>query len=338
MALRATIVGVAGATNAGKSTLSKDLVACLQSKGCAVSLIAQDDFFLKEEFVDIVHNINDPKIKFYNYDKPNSVDERAICQTIREKATFSDFVVVEGNIITELPSVYHLLESTVFLTMSKELCYTRRLTRTYDPPDQIGYFDQIVWPEYEKHLERAKSLQRISFSNVGEYGSAGLEDILSNAICKNEFRLDLIRIQTEPINILQATEFVIWPWCGATSVFVGTTRNIFEGKEVVRLEYESFDKMAYSELRRLRSIARDRYPAIQSVAIIHRTGEVKTGEASVVIATSSPQRKAAIAATEFLIDGLKKNVPIWKKEVYSDGTCSWKENIDNIIQNDQRKD
>ncbi|KAI1730695.1 moaE protein [Ditylenchus destructor] len=300
MALRAAIVGVAGATNAGKSTLSEKLVAYLQSKGCAVSLIAQDDFFLQQEFVDIVHNINDPRIKFYNYDVPNSVDERAMCQTIREKATFSDFVVVEGNMITELASVYDLLESIVFLTMSKELCCTRRLSRTYDPPDEIGYFDQ--------------------------------------AIFKNAFRLDLIRIQTEPINILQATEFVIWPWCGATSVFVGTTRNIFEGKEVVRLEYESFDKMAYSELRKLSSVARDRYPAIQSIAIIHRTGEVKTGEASVVIATSSPQRKAAIAATEFLIDELKKNVPIWKKEVYSDGTCSWKENIDNIIQNYQRKD
>jgi molybdopterin synthase catalytic subunit len=125
-------------------------------------------------------------------------------------------------------------------------------------------------------------------------------------------------------------------------MFIGTTRNTFDGKKVVRLEYEAYDQMAYQELKKLCHNVRQQYPSIVRVAILHRIGcaryirhvqlmfrtfrEVAVGEESVVIATSSPHRYDAIHATEMLIDELKRVVPIWKKEVYADGSSSWKEN------------
>uniref|UniRef100_A0A914GUX7 Molybdopterin synthase catalytic subunit n=1 Tax=Globodera rostochiensis TaxID=31243 RepID=A0A914GUX7_GLORO len=79
---------------------------------------------------------------------------------------------------------------------------------------------------------------------------------------------------------------------------------------------------AFSEVRR------EVDPSILRIFIGHRIGLVPIGQVSVIIAASAPQRNAAIAASKWLIDGLKERVPIWKKEVYDDGTCSWKENME----------
>lgn len=111
---------------------------------------------------------------------------------------------------------------------------------------------------------------------------------------------------------------------GATSVFIGTTRNSFEGKVVVRLEYEAYDSMAKKVIKELVVSARKRWE-LMHVSVVHRTGVVASGEASIVIAASSVHRKEAIAAVEFLINRIKEAVPIWKKEIYTDGT-KWKAN------------
>ncbi|KIH44137.1 molybdopterin converting factor, subunit 2, partial [Ancylostoma duodenale] len=140
------------------------------------------------------------------------------------------------------------------------------------------------------------------------------------------FSDDVIRICYEPLDVDEALRLINSPSCGATSVFVGTTRDTFAGRKVTRLDYESYDEMAYKELRRLCSTIRDKFPSVERVVILHRIGEVAVGETSVVIATASPHRKDAIHATEMAIDELKRAVPIWKKEVYEDGGCSWKEN------------
>eukprot|EP00939_MAST-03C_sp_MAST-3C-sp1_P002021 g2021.t1 len=111
---------------------------------------------------------------------------------------------------------------------------------------------------------------------------------------------------------------------GATSVFIGTTRNSFEGKVVVRLEYEAYDSMAKKVIKELVVSARKRWE-LMHVSVVHRTGVVASGEASIVIAASSVHRKEAISAVEFLINRIKEAVPIWKKEIYTDGT-KWKAN------------
>uniref|UniRef100_A0AC34GC97 Molybdopterin synthase catalytic subunit n=1 Tax=Panagrolaimus sp. ES5 TaxID=591445 RepID=A0AC34GC97_9BILA len=108
----------------------------------------------------------------------------------------------------------------------------------------------------------------------------------------------------------------------------GTTRDNFNNKKVQLLEYECYEGMAYSEMKNVCSKTRQKFPEIKRIAIFHRIGKVDIGEASVIISTSSPHRRESIEATHFAIDILKETVPIFKKEIYEDGTKSWKENVE----------
>lgn len=87
------------------------------------------------------------------------------------------------------------------------------------------------------------------------------------------------------------------------------------------LEYEVYEEMALGKIRQMVSNACGQWPLL-GVAVVHRTGRVAVGEASVVIAVSSAHRGPAFEACRYLIDTLKKEVPIWKKEVFPDGH-SW---------------
>lgn len=116
---------------------------------------------------------------------------------------------------------------------------------------------------------------------------------------------------------------------GATCLFVGTTRDVFEGHTVVRLEYEAYAAMALKEMIRLCDEARAQPawgPELRRIIVAHRLGNVPVREASVVIAVSSPHRAPALTALSFLIDSLKARVPVWKKEVYRDAPAEWKAN------------
>ncbi len=106
---------------------------------------------------------------------------------------------------------------------------------------------------------------------------------------------------------------------GASVLFLGTTRNTNAGRRVVRLEYEAFASMATREMRRLATQAKRRWP-VRKVAMVHRTGLVPVGEASVAIAVSGGHRTEAFEACHWLIDRLKEIVPIWKKEHFRGGT------------------
>lgn len=108
------------------------------------------------------------------------------------------------------------------------------------------------------------------------------------------------------------------PTAGATVLFLGTTRNHNEGRQVEELEYEAYAGMAESELERIAEEARSRWQ-IARVAVVHRTGVVPIGEASVMIAVSAAHRGPAFEAARYVIDRLKEVVPIWKKEFFEGG-------------------
>ena len=114
---------------------------------------------------------------------------------------------------------------------------------------------------------------------------------------------------------------------GAVATFIGTTRDSFHGKRVVRLEYEGYVPMAEKELLKICTRARERWSLI-GLHIAHRLGVVGVGEASVIVATSSTHRADALEATRFCIDELKASVPIWKREVYEGDERVWKENVE----------
>ncbi|OCU02541.1 hypothetical protein XELAEV_18008303mg, partial [Xenopus laevis] len=106
----------------------------------------------------------------------------------------------------------------------------------------------------------------------------------------------------------------------------GTTRNTFEGKKVVRLEYESYIPMAEMEIKKIFADVRQQWLHVKHLAVHHRLGLVPVSEASVVIAVSSPHRSDSLDAVKYCINKLKATVPIWKKEVYEEESYKWKEN------------
>ena len=105
---------------------------------------------------------------------------------------------------------------------------------------------------------------------------------------------------------------------GAVVTFLGTTRDTFEGKQVIRLEYEAYEDMAYRKLEEIRQQLRDEF-GVEDVAIGHRIGVVDIGEISLVVAVASPHRSEAFLACHEAVNRLKHSVPIWKKEFYEGG-------------------
>ncbi|XP_051028450.1 molybdopterin synthase catalytic subunit [Acomys russatus] len=136
---------------------------------------------------------------------------------------------------------------------------------------------------------------------------------------------DVIQLTAEKLSVDQVSRLVISPLCGAVSLFVGTTRNNFEGKKVISLEYEAYVPMAENEIRKICSDIRQKWP-IKHIAVFHRLGLVPVSEASTIIAVSSPHRAASLEAVSYAIDSLKAKVPIWKKEIYEESASSWKRN------------
>ncbi len=128
-----------------------------------------------------------------------------------------------------------------------------------------------------------------------------------------------IAISADPIDLAAAYERASDDRAGAVASFVGTVRNATKGQAVVRLEYEAYEEMAVDELRRIAGIAAAEHDLL-AVEIVHRTGIVDVGGASVVIVCSSPHRVASLAACAWIIEQLKLSVPIWKREVYADGS------------------
>ena len=115
---------------------------------------------------------------------------------------------------------------------------------------------------------------------------------------------------------------------GACVLFVGTTRRMTAGKETMTLQYQAYVEMATNEIHRLRERACTDWP-ISACSIVHRIGEVPIGETSVAVAVSSPHRVAAFESASWIMDTLKKEVPIWKQEVWTDGKRQWIHPVDN---------
>ena len=129
----------------------------------------------------------------------------------------------------------------------------------------------------------------------------------------------MIEITHRRLDPEQVTQQVKQDTNGAVVTFLGATRDNFEGKRVLKLEYEAFEEMALKKLEEIRQEVMAEF-GIADIAIAHRIGPVDIGEISLVVAVASPHRKEAFFACHKLVDRLKETVPIWKKEVYEDGS------------------
>lgn len=128
----------------------------------------------------------------------------------------------------------------------------------------------------------------------------------------------LIRL-VEHIDLNEAYSFLGTPEAGAVNLFVGTVRNHAKGKAVLQLDFEAYEPMAVKQMQKIAAQALEKWP-LYKIAMIHATGSKQPGEPVVVIGVSSAHREASFEACRFLIDELKKTVPIWKKEYYQDNS------------------
>ena len=109
---------------------------------------------------------------------------------------------------------------------------------------------------------------------------------------------------------------------GATSLFVGTVREVNDGRAVTGMEYTTYESMAAAELERIANEACAQFTT-NALVVEHRIGILGLGDVSVAIAVAHAHRAPALDATRYVIEQLKKRVPIWKREHYADGTREW---------------
>jgi molybdopterin synthase catalytic subunit len=132
----------------------------------------------------------------------------------------------------------------------------------------------------------------------------------------------LVRVTSDPLSVDEALASVADDGAGGTCVFVGTVRDNSTAGDVTGLRYEAWDELAEKRLHEIAGELFERWP-IRKVAILHRTGDLAVGEASVVIACSAPHRSDAFEACRHGIERLKEDVPIWKKEALVSGDAHW---------------
>lgn len=128
-----------------------------------------------------------------------------------------------------------------------------------------------------------------------------------------------ILLTGERLSVDDAFRAVCRRECGGTALFVGTTRSPSEGRDVAELSYEAYEDLARRELARVAEAALTRH-GLGAVYVAHRLGAVPPGEPSVVVAAAAPHRPAAFDGARELIDELKRQVPIWKRERWADGS------------------
>ncbi|MFN2229267.1 MAG: molybdenum cofactor biosynthesis protein MoaE [Anaerolineae bacterium] len=130
-------------------------------------------------------------------------------------------------------------------------------------------------------------------------------------------------IVRDPISVDDVVGRLADPAVGAVTTFVGVVRGTTGGRETRYLEYEAYAEMALRTLSQVGSEVQERWPEVRQVAIVHRVGRLEIGETAIVIALSAAHRRQTFDALHYAIDRIKEIVPIWKREVWADGS-EWK--------------
>ncbi|MCP4541960.1 MAG: molybdenum cofactor biosynthesis protein MoaE [Chloroflexi bacterium] len=135
--------------------------------------------------------------------------------------------------------------------------------------------------------------------------------------------MKLFEITPDELSVDKVVSRLADPANGAIVTFIGVVRDATDGRAVHHLEYEAYPEMAEGMLSQIGDEIRERWTTIREVAIVHRMGQLPVGETAVVIALCAAHRPEVFDALRYAIERLKEIVPIWKKEVWADGT-EWK--------------
>ena len=192
----------------------------------------------------------------------------------------------------------------------------REIERRHPELGKLAHVSVVIGTNYAKPGSVLHTGDAVSLLPPVSGGAPSVDELLERGV------FELVATALDPA---AAQTRVADAACGAIAMFTGTTRSESRGKQVVRLDYEAFEAMTGPEMERIfarcrAAIGADGDPTRRLRMLCqHRVGTVLVGEPSVVIAVASPHRAAAFEACRFLIDALKQTLPIWKKEVYSDG-------------------
>lgn len=135
---------------------------------------------------------------------------------------------------------------------------------------------------------------------------------------------DWLRCSAGPLDVGEASSWVVLPSCGASVTFVGTARDhAGDRTDVHLLEYEAYDEQVVPVLEVVAAEVRRRWPDVGRLALWHRTGALEVTDVAVVVAVSTPHRDHAFEAARWAIDEVKATAPIWKREHWADGQEDW---------------
>jgi len=210
-----------------------------------------------------------------------------------------------------------------FFATLRERAGTAAMSREFPEGISIGE----IWAELGAEIPAlAAHRDRVAFAVNHEYVNHDYRPCDNDEIAfippvsggANARWVSSILLGDAPIDVEQLGQEVANPAAGAIVTFTGTTRRDNVGRRVLRLEYEAYEPMALSEMRKLAEEAGQRWEIVR-IAIRHRIGVVEVGETSVAIAVAAVHRAEAFEACRFAIDRLKEVVPIWKKEYFEGG-------------------
>lgn len=131
-----------------------------------------------------------------------------------------------------------------------------------------------------------------------------------------------VALVSDPIDVPRLLQHVTHDSVGAVTLFLGTVRDLNDGREVSGIDYEAYGAMALSELQAIATEVHALLPGL-FLAVEHRVGTLSLGDVSVAIAAGHPHRAQAYAASRDVIEAIKKRVPIWKREHYTAGDWAW---------------
>ncbi len=173
------------------------------------------------------------------------------------------------------------------------------------------------YPKLRPRLPSVRCSQNHEFAELSEPLASGDEVALIPPVAGGT-DTPRVWIQSDPIDVGALIEKVARADVGAVVTFIGTVRNHARGRAVVELHYEAYEPMATRVLDRIAQRAEQDYPGVR-IAIVHRVGTLTVGEKSVAIAAASPNRDEAESSCREVLEALKADVPIWKREKSDDG-------------------
>ena len=198
---------------------------------------------------------------------------------------------------------------------------------------------QTIWPEIKEALDTSKISVNMEFVDLDTRLSAGDEVALIPPVSggrTNLIEADLFKITDSTIVAQDVIDPIKGDDVGAVVTFLGTVRDNTKGRSTAYLEYEAYAPMAERQMAEIASEVKAKWD-IKRIAMIHRVGRLDVGQVSVAVGVASPHRKNGFDACKYAMDRLKQIVPIWKREVWSDGEDEWVKPDPVYFQNDPIK-